>query len=52
MNEYLICVEGCSYISVEAENEEDAKQSARDIFEANHIDSLQMTVLNAQKAGE
>ena len=50
MRAFLICVEGTSYISVEAETPEDAKQSALDIFLTHRADDLNVQIISEKAA--
>jgi hypothetical protein len=45
MKEFVLIVEGTSFITVEAESLEDARQSAIDIFCDHRTDELHVTVV-------
>ncbi len=48
--EYLVFVEACDYFDVEAENEEEAKVGAVEIFKSNSLDAaFQATVMRESK---
>jgi len=52
MRHFFLCVEGTSFIDVDAESAEDAKEAARDIFNAGNCDSLHIDILSEEDPEE
>jgi hypothetical protein len=50
--EYLVFVEACDYFDVEAENEEQAKVTAVEVFSNNsHAAAFQVTIMREREDG-
>jgi hypothetical protein len=52
VKEYLICVEGTSYLTVAAESPEAAKEAAKDVFLAHHVEDLNVAILSVSPVEE
>lgn len=46
MKTFDVCVDATSFIQVQADTAEEAKQAARDVFSIHTVDSIDVTIMN------